>query len=90
MLRVVAWVEIVVAVVLAIGAIHPLSDFCSGRALGLDCESRAIIAVNVLVPLGALLAVCAVWFLKTRSVKSQYTLVLGATAILSYWFSFTL
>jgi hypothetical protein len=88
--RVAAWIEIAFAVVLVIGAIHPFSDWCTGRALGLDCESRAILAVNVLVPLGLLIAACGAWFLKTGSVKSQYTLVLGAAAMLAYWLSFTL
>jgi hypothetical protein len=83
--RVVAWIEVVVAVVLLAGALHPFSGFCTGRALGLDCESRAIFAVNLLAPVGVLLAVADVWFLRTGSMKSQYTLVLGAAALVAYW-----
>jgi len=63
----------------------PFSGFCSGRFLGLDCESRAIIGVNIVAPLAILLFVCAVWSLKVKSVAPQLILVPGIAVACIYW-----
>ena len=85
LLKIVAWTEVLVAIVLLIGAVFPFSGYCSGRAVGLDCESRAILGLNVLAPLALLLVACATWSMKTRSPKPQYALIPGIGAVVAYW-----
>ncbi len=90
MLRTVAWIEIVLSIMLLALAIWPLSGFCEGRFMNLDCESRAIFGVNLFGPLGLLAFTCSSWSLKGRSVTPQYFLLLGIAVIIIYWLSFAL
>jgi hypothetical protein len=90
MLKAVAWFEIVASIILLGFAGWPFSGFCSGRFMGLDCESRAIFGLNMFGPLGILMLICSVWSLKTKSVVPQFVLVFGVVAIMLYWLSYAL
>jgi hypothetical protein len=85
MLRPLAWLEFVAAIMFLAVASWPFSGFCSGRFMGLDCESRAIFGALMYGPLGLLLLACSVWSLSIKSVASQYVLILGVITILAYW-----
>lgn len=85
MLRTLAWLEIVVSIMLLALAIWPFSGYCSGRFMGLDCESRAILGINVFGPLGILGLIFSAWSLRRKSVTPQYALVLCFMAIFIYW-----
>lgn len=85
MLKTLAWLEIVLAIVLIALALWPFSGFCAGRFMGLDCESRAIFGINLLGPLGILMFISGMWTLKNQSVKPQYLLLLGVGVIAIYW-----
>lgn len=85
MLRWLAWLEIVAATILFVFAARPFLAGCSGRLLGLDCESWAIWSVNLLGPLAILAWVCSAWSLKSRSAKPQVVLALGGAGIMIYW-----
>jgi len=90
MLRILAWLEITVSMMLLALAAWPFSGFCSGRFMGLDCESRAIFGVNIFGPLGILAFICSAWSLKRKSVTPQYFLAFGVFAVMIYWFSHAL
>ena len=90
MLRILASLEIVASVILLALAVWPFSGHCSGRFMDLDCESRAIFAVNMFGPLGILGLICSAWSLKSRSVMPQYVLLLGLAAIMTYWLAHVL
>jgi hypothetical protein len=79
--RLAGWLELAVGTYLVGWATLPFTRFCSGRVWGLDCESRAIVGVNLVGPLGLLLLVCATWMLWTASPRSQYALALGVVAL---------
>lgn len=79
MLRTVAWIEIVLSMMLLALAVWPLSGFCEGKFMGLDCESRAIFGVNLFGPLGLLAFTCSSWSLTSRSVTPQDPLVVGTS-----------
>ena len=85
MLKTLAWLEIILAIVLIAFALWPFSGFCAGRVLAFDCESRAILGVNLFGPLGILMSISAIWTLKNQSVKPQYFLLFGVGAIVIYW-----
>lgn len=85
MLKLLAWIEMVVSAMLLAVAAWPFSGYCSGRFMGLDCESLAIFGINMFVPLGFLGMICAAWFFKTKSVTSQYFLLFGFALIMFYW-----
>lgn len=87
MLKTLAWLEIVLAIVLITFALWPFSGFCAGRVMAFDCESRAIFGVNLFGPLGILMFVSAIWTLKKPTLKPQYFLLLGTGAIAIYWLS---
>jgi hypothetical protein len=87
MLKTLAWLEMVLAIVLIAFALWPFSGFCTGRVMAFDCESRAILGVNLFGPLGILMFVSAIWTLKTQSLKPQYFLLLGVGVIVIYWLS---
>jgi hypothetical protein len=86
-LKTAAWLEIAVSIVLLGLAVWPFSGFCSGRLMGLDSESRAILGLNLFAPVAILALIASVWSLKTRSVVPQVVLVFGIVAIALYWFS---
>lgn len=86
-LKTFVWLEIVLAIVLIAFALWPFSGFCAGRVMAFDCESRAILGVNLFGPLGILMFISAVWTLKTQSLKPQYFLMLGSGAIAISWLS---
>ena len=54
MLRLLAWLEIVASIGLFALTAWPFSGFCSGRFIGLDCESQAIFGVNMFGPMAIL------------------------------------
>jgi len=85
MLKAISWLEITVCIAILAFAIWPFSGFCSGRFMGLDCESRAIFSVNMYAPVSTLGLICAVCSLKTKSVVPQFILFLGVLAVLLYW-----
>lgn len=85
MLKILAWIEVVVSVILLAVAVWSFSGYCSGRFMGLDCESRAIFAVNMFGPMGILGLTCSAWSLKRNSVMPQYILFLGLAVIMIYW-----
>ena len=85
MLRLLAWLEIVASIVLFALTAWPFSGFCSGRFIGLDCESQAIFGVNMFGPMAILALSCSVWSLKSKSVMPQYILVFGIVLIMAYW-----
>lgn len=87
MLKTLAWLEMVLAIVLIAIALWPFSGFCAGRIMAFDCESRAILGVNLFGPLGILMFVSAIWTLKNQSLKPQYFLMLGIGVIAIYWLS---
>lgn len=87
MLKTFTWLEMVLAIVLIAIAVWPFSGFCTGRIMAFDCESRAILGVNLFGPLGILMLISAIWTLKKPSVKPQYFLLLGAGVIAIYWLS---
>jgi len=82
MLKTLLWLEIALSTILLALAIWPFSGFCSGRFMGLDCESRAIFSVKMLGPAGILALTCASWSLKRKSVVPQYVLAVGVAAIM--------
>jgi hypothetical protein len=86
-LRIVAWLEISASLVLLGIAVWFFAGFCSGRFMGLDCESRAIFGVNMFGPIGVLALICSVWSLKTKSVVSQLILAFSVFSIMIYWLS---
>jgi len=90
MLKVLAWIEILMSIVLLALAVWPFSGFCSGRFMGLDCESRAIFGVNMFGPLGILGAVCSAWSLKYKTAVPQFVLLFGFLAIMTYWLAHAL
>ena len=63
-LRVLAIVQILISVFFITLTIWPISGACSGRALGLDCESWFIFGVNIFAPIGVLALACGIWILK--------------------------
>lgn len=87
MLRNLAWLEIMASMLLLALAIWPFSGHCSGRFMGLDCESRAIFGVNLFGPVGIMLFVCAAWSLKRTSRMPQLVLALGIAAVMIFWAS---
>ena len=87
MSKVLGSVEVLLAIALTGAALFPLSGLCSGRSMGLDCESRAIIAINALAPLALVFGVCGFWLWRSRSWASQYVLLSGIAAVAIYWFS---
>ena len=90
MLKILGWLEIMLAIILLALALWPFSGYCSGRFMGLDCESRAIFAVNMFGPLGILAIVCSTWSLKGKSIVPQYVLVFGVMLVIAYWWVHTL
>lgn len=82
MLRALAWLEILASLLLLGLAIWPFSDYCSGRFMGFDCESRAIFGLNIFGPLGIMLLVCAAWSLKHKSSTPQIFLAAGILAVI--------
>jgi hypothetical protein len=84
-LRTLAWLEIVAAMVLLTVAVWPFSGYCSGRFMGMDCESRAIFGVLMFGPLGILALACSTWTLISKSVTPQYVLIFGTLAVVAYW-----
>ena len=84
-LRFLVGLEILASLVLVALVLWPFSGFCSGRVLSLDCESRAIIGVNIVAPLAILLFVCAVWSLKVKSFAPQLILMSGIVVACIYW-----
>lgn len=90
MLQILTWFEIVVSVILLAFAAWPFSGDCSGIFMGLDCESRAIFAVNMFGPLGILGLICSAWSLKSKSVMPQYVLLFGFSVIMIYWLAHAL
>lgn len=84
-LRILACLEIVAAIIFLALAVWPFSEYCSGRFLGLDCESRAIFGVNMFGPLGILGLICSAWSLNSKSAMPQYILLFGLLAIMGYW-----
>ena len=87
MLRTLAWLEIVASIMFLALTVWPFSGFCSGRFMGLDCESRAIFGVNLFGPLGILGLSCSAWSLKSKSVLPHYVLLIGFVAIMVYTLS---
>ncbi|MEQ8938371.1 MAG: hypothetical protein RLT30_06680 [Gammaproteobacteria bacterium] len=87
MARSLAWMELTLAIVLLLLAIWTFSGFCSGRALGFDCESWAIFGVNVFAPLGMLALISAIFYLTKKVVMPQYILLLGFVLLMVFWFS---
>jgi len=85
MLKMLALLEIVASVILLALAVWPFSGYCSGRFMGLDCESRAIFAVNMFGPMGILGLTCSAWSLKSKSAIPQYVLLFGFAAVMFYW-----
>ena len=85
MLRILAWLEIVIAMMLLTVAFWPFSGFCSGRFMSLDCESRAIFGVLMFGPLGILALACSTWSLVSKSARPQYVLIFGVVIIVAYW-----
>ena len=90
MLRILAFLEILITIFCLVLVVWPISGLCSGRHLGLDCESWFIFGVNIFGPFGLLAFVCAIWSLKSRKLLPQYFLLFGSVAILIYWFSHAL
>ena len=90
MLKILGWLEIMLAIILLALALWPFSGYCSGRFMGLDCESRAIFGVNMFGPLGILAIVCSTWSLKGKSIVPQYVLVFGVMLVIAYWWVHTL
>ncbi|RJP82066.1 MAG: hypothetical protein C4522_04970 [Desulfobacteraceae bacterium] len=82
MLRILVWLELIASMVLLALAIWPFLDFCSGRFMGLDCESRAIFGVNVFGPLGIVALVCSTWSLKSKSIRPQFLLLVTLFAVM--------
>lgn len=89
-LKAVAWLEMILATVLVAFALWPFSGFCAGRVMAFDCESRAILGVNMFGPAGILIFISAIWTLKSQSLKPQYFLLLGVGVIAIYWLSYML
>lgn len=87
MLRILALLELIASVVLLALAVWPFSDYCSGRFMGLDCESRPIFGINIFGPLGIVALVCSIWSLKNNSVKPQFLLLVTPFAIMVNWFA---
>lgn len=85
MLRILAGLEILASLVLIAWVLWPLSGFCSGSVLSLDCESRAIIGVNIVAPLAILVFVCAGWSIKVKSFAPQLILMAGIVVACIYW-----
>lgn len=85
MRRTLAWLEIVASIILLALAVWPFSEYCSGRFMGLDCESRAIFGITMFGPLGVLGLSCAIWTMNSKSALPQYSLILGFMGIVSYW-----
>ncbi len=90
MLRVLAWIEVVASIILLALAAWPFTGYCSGRFMGLDCESQAIFGVNMFAPLGILGAICSAWSLKCKTVMPQFVLLCGFIAIMTYWLAHAL
>ncbi|MDX1475204.1 MAG: hypothetical protein R3309_13615 [Reinekea sp.] len=87
MLKAFACLEMVLAIMLIAIAMWPFSGFCTGMIMAFDCESRAILGVNLFGPLGILMLIGAIWTLKKPSLKPQCVLLLGAGFIGIYWLS---
>jgi hypothetical protein len=85
MLRVISWVELSSSVFLLALTAWPVSDYCSGRPGGFDCESWYIFGINFFGPLGFLALVCSISGLMTRSLIPQYFLMTGFVMLLIYW-----
>lgn len=85
MLRKFTWLVIGASIIMLTFAVWPFSGYCSGRFMDLDCESRAIFAVNMFAPLGILGLACSAWSLKSKSVTPHYVLLLGFAVIMIYW-----
>ena len=84
MLRPLAWIELFASIFLLALVVWPVSGFCSGRVLGLDCEAWFIFGVNLFGPLGLLALGGAVWSLKYNSWLSQCALLLGVLVVVGY------
>jgi hypothetical protein len=81
-MKVLGWIEILVAALLFVASLFPFTRYCEGRLLGLDCESQAIFAMNMVGPLCAFFLLCGIWLLRTRSLASQVVLGVGFAAIM--------
>lgn len=87
MLKAFAWLEMILTIMLIAIALWPFSGYCAGMIMAHDCESRAILGVNLFGPLGILMLISAIWTLKNPSLKPQYFLLLGVGVIAIYWLS---
>jgi len=85
MLRILAWIELSVSILLLAMVFWPISTFCNGRTLGLDCESWFIFGVNLFGPAGLLALVCSVLSLWLKSWIPQKVLLFGWAMILACW-----
>lgn len=90
MLKILAWMEVVASIVLLALAAWPFTGYCSGRFLGLDCESRAIFGVNMFGPLGILGIICSAWSIKYKTTMPQFVLLCGFIGIMTYWLAHAL
>lgn len=79
--RVLAWLEIGLAVASFGLAAWPRSGFCAGRPLGHDCESWFIFGLNLFAPFGLVALGCGLWSLRTRS-PAPHLVVGGAGLVL--------
>jgi hypothetical protein len=80
-----ALVEILISVLVLALAIWPVSGACSGRTLGMDCESWFILGINVFGPVGALALACGAWSLKKGGWAAQYVLLAGVLVVSARW-----
>lgn len=90
MRRSIIWIELAIALVFLALAIKPFLAVCSGRIVGLDCESQAIFAVNLFAPIGlaALAAAILTWRRSGRAVHLM--LLIAISAVLLRWLYFML
>jgi hypothetical protein len=85
MLKKFAWLELFISLLLLVLAFWPMSEFCSGRPLGHDCESWFIFGVNIFGPIGASALVCSFWSLKINKLTPQYFLLFTCSIVLIFW-----
>lgn len=84
-LRQLAYLELLISLPALALVFWPSSGACSGRTLGLDCESWFILGVNMVGPVGALALACGLWTLKRGGWAAQYVFLAGILAVTVRW-----
>lgn len=88
MLKALILFELIASLILLGLAAWPFSGFCTGRLMTLDCESQAIFAINIYVPLAIVGFFCSIWSLTSNSELPHLILLITVLIVIGRWLTY--